>query len=283
MSQPTHNDARVLLRLYRQVWTAESQAAWSFVRSDDFKREPEAYQPGTSEWTMIGMVIGQFETLGALHKRHLINEDLLFDASGGYSATWERTQALIFHERAKNNDPLLYENFELVVRAAGAWQKRHLAELAAGPASIPTAKPGSRPTHEDALLFLELTDLTEIPEARAAWRFVWSDEAKREPASFKRDTPEWDQINLVLGQCEVTGTLYKYHLIHEDLLFDILGTEYLWKRLEPFALYARAQNNNPALYENFELLARGGEAWHAQQMAAVGAGATSSSTTTAQH
>lgn len=272
MAQPTHEDARILLRLCRQVFTPESQAAWAFVWADDFKREPGAYQQGTPEFNKIGLVIGQFETLGALYKRHLINEDLLFDATGGYSGTWERTQAQILDARTKYNDPLLYENFELVVRAAEAWKKRHLAELAANPASIPSAKARSLPTQEDALLFLELNDMMDTPEARAAWSFVWSDEGKREPGSFKRGTPEWIKINMVLGQCEIVGTLYKYSLIHEDLLFDILGTDYLWKRLEPFVLHERAEHrNNPALYENFELLARGGEAWHARRVAALAA------------
>lgn len=129
----------------------------------------------------------------------------------------------------------------------------------------------AKPTHDDATLMLQLAQMLTAPNVQEALDFAWSDEFKRDPQAIHRGTPESRKLQAVLGTYETIGTLYKHHLINEDLLFDWLAANMVWDRVRDYALARRKESGSDALWENFELMAKADEAWNARRMSAVGA------------
>lgn len=136
----------------------------------------------------------------------------------------------------------------------------------------------AKPTHEDAELVIQLAQFSSTPEMIAAYNFISSDKFVRDGEEFfkryPRGSAEYSQVALMLGLLETVGTLHKYGLINDDLLFDWLGVELLWERIKGVALADRDSAHHPALWENAEALARDGAAWsQAHQQAPVPAAA----------
>lgn len=134
----------------------------------------------------------------------------------------------------------------------------------------------AKPTHDDAMVLLELAQMMNTSGTRDALNWIWSDEFKRDPKDYRPGSPEFDKVHTVLGAFETIGTIYKHHLINEDLLFDWLAVTMIWDRVRDYALAARKVGGSDALYENFELMAKADQTWQTRHLAAVGA------TTTAQ-
>lgn len=130
MAKPTHDDATVMLQLAQLMNTSGTQEALSWLWSDDFKREPKAYRPGSPEFNKLHLVLGAFETIGTLYKHQLINEDLLFDWLA-VSMIWDRVRDHALAARKESGDAAIYENFELMASADQAWHSRHLAAVGA--------------------------------------------------------------------------------------------------------------------------------------------------------
>ena len=84
--------------------------------------------PEGSEGDLHAGSIGSFwETVGAIAKHGLINEDLLFDRYL-VTAFWEQLSVVTEHYR-KLEGPLIAENFEWLARRSEGWGKAHLAKL----------------------------------------------------------------------------------------------------------------------------------------------------------
>jgi hypothetical protein len=78
-------------------------------------------------------------------------------------------------------------------------------------------------------------------------------------AFVKKYPPGSEEYGKLLGYCgwfETVGTLYKHHLLNHELLFDWLSVEGSWERVKRFAIGMRKDSKIPALWENFELLAK---------------------------
>ena len=75
-----------------------------------------------------------------------------------------------------------------------------------------------------------------------------------DPASAKADDREVF-LNLMMG--ETIGTFVKQDLLDKDLVTDLWAPGILWERVGPAALRQREEYGVPALWENFELLAKG--------------------------
>lgn len=141
----------------------------------------------------------------------------------------------------------------------------------------------AKPTHDDAMILLQLAQMMTTSGTQDALGWLWSEEFKADPQAYRPGSPEFNKVHTVLGAFETIGTLYKHHLINEDLLFDWLAVTMVWNRVRDHVLAARKEAGSDALYENFELLAKADEAWQTRHVAAVGATAMPTSASSAKH
>ena len=116
------------------------------------------------------------------------------------------------------------------------------------------------PTHEDANTMLRLAELWFLGKLDDASAFTRSKDYRSTFAAFvKKYPPGTDQYRKVVGLCswfETVGTLVKHGLLNQELLYDWLSVDSTWERVKGFALGMRKDAKVPALWENFELLAK---------------------------
>jgi hypothetical protein len=118
----------------------------------------------------------------------------------------------------------------------------------------------AEPTHQDAVLMIQLANLMVTSGAQEAKDWLWGDEFIPGYTEFVQKYPPGSdgylRASTVCGYFETVGTLHKHGLLSESLLFDWLAVSMVWKRLEGFILGLRRQVDEPRLYENFEAMAR---------------------------
>ncbi len=115
MSQPTHDDADIMLRLVA-AWPFE---ATDWIWSDEYIADHEEFTqryPAGEEFSRVRGVLNWYETIGTLYKHGLLNEDLLFDWLAVY-AVWERVKSHALALRQATGEPRMYENFEAMADA----------------------------------------------------------------------------------------------------------------------------------------------------------------------
>lgn len=116
----------------------------------------------------------------------------------------------------------------------------------------------AKPTHEDALVMLNLLQWAAQADLNKASRFVWGDEYIEEYNKFiekyPRGTKEYGYASLVCGYFETIGALWKNDLFNQDLLFDWILVTPSWERLKGFALGLRNETGEEKMYEHFEAL-----------------------------
>jgi hypothetical protein len=126
MGMPTHEDAKLLIELFKLRNDAGMQEAerW-FLR--EFKPGPwpevdQRYPPGSPERMHLNRVMSYWEMLGALVYHNLINADLLFDLLESTDQLWERIQDWLPAARAQMAVDV-GENIELLVRRQHRWRE----------------------------------------------------------------------------------------------------------------------------------------------------------------
>jgi hypothetical protein len=104
-------------------------------------------------------------------------------------------------------------------------------------------------TYEDAALLVQLLRLDAETGLEKAMAAVFSE-------SFDPETAAPDDLNIrkVLFFGEAVGAMVKHNVLSRDLIRDVYWFDGLWSRVGPHALAAREHENEPSLYENFELL-----------------------------
>jgi len=121
MSAPTHDDAKILLKLYELSGSAEQAKAWRFVFSDDFVNDYAEFQKKfprpSDEEDLVFTFAAFFELMGTLWKHKLINEALLFDWIL-VPPRWKRVDKFILGFREKMGEKRLFENFEALAKAS---------------------------------------------------------------------------------------------------------------------------------------------------------------------
>ena len=117
----------------------------------------------------------------------------------------------------------------------------------------------ARPTREDAQLFVQLSQLYVTSGASAAMQWIWSDDFVADHEEFARRFPpgtaEYYRIGTLATFFETLGTLWKHELINEQLIFDWLGIDLMWERLEPLLAAQREHAGEDRLWENFQAMA----------------------------
>jgi Domain of unknown function (DUF4760) len=107
--------------------------------------------------------------------------------------------------------------------------------------------------HEDAMLVVELSRWSTELGLDKAMKEIFSDGFSAGDGSSDNES-----ARTVLNFCETVGSLVKHNLLDWDLLSDLFWIDGMWKRVEPFARFARQRTGEPRLYEHFEALATRG-------------------------
>lgn len=117
----------------------------------------------------------------------------------------------------------------------------------------------SGPTHEDAIVMIEMMKISNTPEAGNAGRFVWGDDFIQEydqfVAKYPRGSVEYGYVSQMCAWFEAIGALWKNGLLHEELIDDWIYVPSNWERVKGFALGLRGESGIESIYEHFEALA----------------------------
>lgn len=129
---------------------------------------------------------------------------------------------------------------------------------------------GTKPTHEQAQLHLQVYDLRREARLREArdW-FQKSYHAETVEEAMKIAGPGTEHGNLfgmVIGYWEQACTLLNYELLHEDLFFETSGEFFgVWEQLKPVVPQFRQAFKDPNMLINLEKAAKRYEEWAEQR------------------
>ena len=129
---------------------------------------------------------------------------------------------------------------------------------------------GTKPTHEQAQLHLQVYDLRREERLRQArdW-FQKSYNAETLEEAMKIAAPGTEHGNflgMVIGYWEQACTLLNYELLHEDLFFETSGEFFgVWEQLKTVVPQFRQAFKDPNLLTNLEKAAKRYEEWSEQR------------------
>lgn len=109
----------------------------------------------------------------------------------------------------------------------------------------------ARPTHDDALLMVELARWSTELGVQDAIPHILADDFDPETADMLVD----DAVRTLLLFGESVGTLVKHDLLSSELVHDWIWVAGIWDRVGPAAIRQRKKFGEARLYENFEALA----------------------------
>jgi hypothetical protein len=128
MTAPTPQDAQLVVQLAQlaAVQGLDKAVAWLFAHK--MPTEPaafgERYPRGSKGHRHATAVLNYFETIGALWKHGLLNEDLLFDWLW-VSGVWERVKGLALAQRKEYGEAHLWELVEAMALAQERRDQAH--------------------------------------------------------------------------------------------------------------------------------------------------------------
>ena len=118
----------------------------------------------------------------------------------------------------------------------------------------------AKPTYQDATLMLQLAQWLTAAGLSEVWNWMLSDEFVPDYSDFMEKYPPgsegYRKATDICMWMETIGTLYKHGLFNEELLFDWMTVSFIWDRMKGFALGEREKFGMPALWENFEAMAK---------------------------
>ena len=121
MSEPTYEDANVLLQVSQWWAMAGINEVMNWIWSDKFNPDYEKFikkhPPGSGKFGRVTAILGAMETVGALWNNGLFNEKLLFDWMA-VGMVWERVGGIALGLREMTGNPHLYEHFEAMAKAS---------------------------------------------------------------------------------------------------------------------------------------------------------------------
>jgi hypothetical protein len=129
---------------------------------------------------------------------------------------------------------------------------------------------GTKPTHEQAQLHLQVYDLRREARLRQArdW-FQKSYHAETLEEAMKIAAPGTEHGNflgMVIGYWDQACTLLNYGLLHEDLFFETSGEFFgVWEKLKAVVPQFRQAFKDPNMLGNLEQAAKRFEEWAEQR------------------
>lgn len=129
---------------------------------------------------------------------------------------------------------------------------------------------GTKPTHEQAQLHLQVYDLrreTRLREARDWFQKSYHAETLEEAMKIAAPgTEHGNFIGMVIGYWEQACTLLNYELLHEDLFFETSGEFFgVWEQLKTVVPQFRQAFKDPNMLINLERAAQRYEQWAEQR------------------
>lgn len=120
MAKPTYDDARLVAEFAKLSAQSGRSEAMDWLWSDqflpDYDEFVKKYPRGSKEHARASQICGFYETIGALWKHGLFNEELLFDWLW-VSGPWERVKGFALAQRKAANNEHIYELFEAMAGA----------------------------------------------------------------------------------------------------------------------------------------------------------------------
>ncbi|HEU4934052.1 MAG TPA: hypothetical protein VFT48_18330 [Pyrinomonadaceae bacterium] len=129
---------------------------------------------------------------------------------------------------------------------------------------------GTKPTHEQAQLHLQVYDLrreARLREARDWFQKSYNAETLEEAMKIAAPgTEHGNFLGMVIGYWEQACTLLNYELLHEDLFFETSGEFFgVWEQLKVVVPQFRQAFKDPNLLGNLEKAAKRYEEWAEQR------------------
>ena len=129
---------------------------------------------------------------------------------------------------------------------------------------------GTKPTHEQAQLHLQVYDLrreARLRQARDWFQQNYHPETQEEAMKIAAPgTENGTFFGMVIGYWEQACTLLNYGLLHEDLFFETSGEFFgVWEQLKAVVPQFRQAFKNPNLLANLEKAAKRFEEWSEQR------------------
>ena len=125
---------------------------------------------------------------------------------------------------------------------------------------------GTKPTHEQAQLHLQVYDLrreARLRQARDWFQKSYNAETMEEAMKIApMGTEHGNFLGMVIGYWEQACTLLNYGLLHEDLFFETSGEFFfVWELLKPVVPQFREAFKDPNMLKNLETAAKRFEEW----------------------
>jgi hypothetical protein len=125
---------------------------------------------------------------------------------------------------------------------------------------------GTKPTHEQAQLHLQVYDLrreARLREARDWFQKSYNAETMEEAMKIApMGTEHGNFLGMVIGYWEQACTLLNYGLLHEDLFFETSGEFFgVWEKLMAVVPQFRQAFKDPNMLGNLEQAAKRFEEW----------------------
>ena len=129
---------------------------------------------------------------------------------------------------------------------------------------------GTKPTHEQAQLHLQVYDLrreARLREARDWFQKNYQAETLEEAMKIApMGTEHGNFLGMVIGYWEQACTLLNYGLLHEELFFETSGEFFgVWEQLKAVVPQFRQAFKDPNLLGNLEKAAKRFEEWSEQR------------------
>jgi len=129
---------------------------------------------------------------------------------------------------------------------------------------------GTKPTHEQAQLHLQVYDLrreARLREARDWFQKSYYAETMEEAMKVApMGTEHGNFLGMVIGYWEQACTLLNYGLLHEDLFFETSGEFFgVWEQLKAVVPQFRQAFKDPNMLGNLEKAAKRFEEWSEQR------------------
>jgi len=118
----------------------------------------------------------------------------------------------------------------------------------------------SKPTHQDALVYIQLLRYQHETGFSDAQSYMLSDEFPRDYEEYKKSRSE-GKLNLelmyaYLYMIDLIGALFRHGLIHEDFLFPLQTFEGEWEKFKDIVYGYREENDNPKFMLGLEEMAK---------------------------
>jgi hypothetical protein len=125
MGQVSHEQAEMLLRLYelRREPRLRQARDW-FMRNFHHQSIQERASLTPEEDASVRMVTSYWDTVAAIVRRGLVDEDIFYETTAEFWIVWDRLKPIANDVRELTKDPHVWENLEKLSVRYEIWRER---------------------------------------------------------------------------------------------------------------------------------------------------------------